>query len=275
MEFEQKKKTSFNETNYHFENLKNAREFSKELLLELRELVRSIVIFGSNVNDTVNKESDIDLMIVLDNISVYVTPELREAYKIIVDKIANNISPKFHIMTVNLSDLWDMARKGDPLLINILRFGYPLIDKNLIEPMQYLLEIGKIKPTREAAYNYISRSKTLLAESKNHIFNSVMDLYYSAIDILHAVLIVEKITPPSPNEIIDIYKEKFKNDKIMLKHCIVMEELFKLVKDIEHKKVFEVKGSQYDKLKKRTENLIKYMDKHLSDKIKKINNMDL
>ena len=132
MDFEQKKRNSLNEEQYHIENLKCAREFSKGLLEEMNELVRSIVLFGSNTHDTLDKNSDIDIMVVLNNVTVYVSPELREAYTIILEKLSQKISPKLHIMTVNLSDLWDMARKGDPVLTNILRYGHALFDSCLL-----------------------------------------------------------------------------------------------------------------------------------------------
>src|SRR3989339_558306 len=103
MDFEQKTKPKPNEKNYHLENLKITRDFSKELLNEMGELVRSIVLFGSNSNNTQKKTSDIDIMIVLNNVSVFVTPELREAYKIITNKLNQSIAQnKIHLMTINL-----------------------------------------------------------------------------------------------------------------------------------------------------------------------------
>ncbi len=275
MDFEQKKRPQQNENMYHIENLKNAREFSKNLLQEMGELIRSIVLFGSNTHNTANKNSDIDIMIVLDNISVFVTPELREAYRIITEKISSEITNKLHVMTVNLSDLWDMARKGDPLLINILRYGTPLFDRDLVEPMQYLLEIGKIKPTRETIYNYMSRSNTLYNETKNHLIDATLDLYYSSVDMIHATLMIKKIMPPSPKEMPKIFKETFKDDKKMLKHSQTFEELIKIAKDIEHRKIGEIVGGEYEKLKKKTEKMIFELEEYNKDKLKTIDDFEL
>lgn len=275
MDFEQRAKKNENEFNYHFENLKIAREFSKELILEMKELVRSIVLFGSNNNDTLNKDSDIDLMIVLDNVSVHVGEELREAYQIIVKKIASKFEKdKLHVMSMNLSDLWDMARKGDPVLINILRSGLSLFDRDLIEPMQYLLEIGKIKPTREAANNYISRSQTLMKETNKHLQNSILDMYYSVIDIVHATLITQKITPASPKEMAQIFKETFKG-KPQEKYSSEIDEFYKLAKDIEHSRVEIIDGKLYDKYHKKAIKLIEELSKFAKDEIKKKDIFDL
>jgi len=233
----------------------------------MKELVQSIVLFGSNSHNTQDKNSDIDLMIILDNVSIFVSEELREAYKVISNKLTQKHSNKLHILTVNLSDLWDMARKGDPLLINILREGIPLFDRNLIETMQYLLEIGKIKPTREAAYNYLSRSETLLEETKKHIHNAVLDLYYATVDIVHATLIVEKITPSSPKEMPRIFKETFKKTKLE-KYSKDIEEIYRISKEIEHTRYSNLNGKEFDKLQTKTKKLIQELKKHIEEKIK-------
>ena len=273
MDFKQKNKINDNQQNYHLENLKIARDFSKDLILELKELVRSIVLFGSNTNDTLNKNSDIDIMIVLDNVSVYVSKELQEAYKIIVQKLSNKYSNKLHIMTVNLSDLWDMARKGDPILINILRYGLPLFDRDLVEPLQYLLEIGKIKPTIEAANNYISRSQVLMEDTKKHLQNSILDMYYSIIDIVHVCLMVNKITPPSPKEMPKIFKEKFKKTNLE-KYFKIIDEFYKIAKKIEHNMADKIDGKKYDELHEKATNLIKDLTAYSKNKIKEIDSFE-
>ncbi len=256
MDFKQRKRISNNEKNYHYENLRIARDFSKNLMKELNELVRSIVLFGSNTNDTLREDSDIDIMVVLDNVSIFVSEELREAYSIILNQLTSKYPNKLHILTMNLSDLWDLARKGDPVLINILRFGMPIIDRDLITPIQYLLEIGKIRPTRESCYNYISRSETLLIETQKHLEEACLDLYYSVVDMVHATLISEGLMPPSPKEMPKIFKKKYSGTKFE-KYSKDIEYFYKLFKDIEHHRNLEkIDGKLYDSAKKKAENLI-------------------
>jgi predicted nucleotidyltransferase/uncharacterized protein (UPF0332 family) len=274
MDFEQKKRNNINEKNYHIENLRLAREFSKKLILEMKELVRSIVIFGSNANDTLKKESDIDIAIILDNVSVYVSDELKEAYHIIINNLTENLARnKFHVLTINLSDFWDMARKGDPLYINILRYGVPLFDRDLVTPMQYLLEIGKIRPTVESIYNYSNRAKTLLNESSKHIENAILDLYYSVVDLVHSVLMSKKILPPSPREMPMIFKNEFKGTKNE-KDFKIIQKLYDISKDIEYeRRKFE--GRDYDNLKKEVEKLFVSLNKIIEEELKKKDNFDL
>lgn len=260
MDFEQKSKPKINEHDYHIENLKIARDFSKGLLKEMNEVVRSIVLFGSNTNNTQKKTSDIDVMVILNNVSVFVTPELREAYKIITNKLNETVGQnKIHLMTINLSDFWDMNRKGDPVIINVLRYGIPIFDRDLVEPMQYLLEIGKIRPTKEAIYNYTARSRTLFDETDKHMQNSILDLYYATIDIMHAAIMTQNITPPSPKEMPQIFSKTFKGKKIE-KYSKDIKELYKITKELEKgtKKIYT--GKDLDTLKNKTNKLIEELE---------------
>lgn len=274
MDFEQKNNMGRNEENYHIENLRLVREFSKELILEMKSLVKSIVLFGSNNKNTMTKNSDIDIMIVLDNISVFVSDELREAYNIIVNKLVSNNSSKFHIMTVNLSDLWDMARKGDPVFVNILRHGVCIFDTNLIEAMQYLLEIGKIRPSFETVNNYMARSEVLLDETKKHLQDAILDLYYSVVDMVHATLMIKKQMPPSPKDMPRIFKDVFKKEKIV-SFSKVIDEFYKIAKDIEHGKVQNIDGKYYDELKKKAFDLVKTFKNYNQEELRKMNTFDL
>lgn len=268
MDFKQDKQEVKNEQNYHIENLRIVRAFSKELIVEMKDLIKSIVLFGSNTKNTQNKDSDIDLMIVLDNVSVFVTPELREAYKIILDKLIRENSSKLHVMTVNFSDCFDMARKGDPVLINVLRYGISIFDNNLIEPLQYLLEIGKIRPTKEAVYNYMSRANTLLDETKNHLNLAVLDLYYAVVDIVHSAIITQKKVPPSPKDMPKIFEEIF-SKKCYKKYSDYIRELYDVAKKIEHNADNKITGVYYDDLKSKTSKLVSFLNKFNHEQLEK------
>jgi predicted nucleotidyltransferase len=266
MDFQQKIKKSENEQNYHIENLKITREFSKRLLKEMDQLVRSIVLFGSNANDTQNKNSDIDVMIILNNVTVFVTDELKEAYRIITNslnqELANN---KIHIMTVNLSDLWDMARKGDPVLVNVLRHGLPIFDRDLIDPLQYLLEIGRIRPTKESIHNYQTRANTLLEETNKHLQNALLDLYYSTVDIVHAALMSKLISPPSPKQMPELFKKTYK-DTSLEKYSPMILEIYELSKKVEKNQI-QMTGKDIDKYTKITTKLVSELNKSIDEEI--------
>lgn len=275
MDFSQQKKIPKNETLYPLENIAKVRDFSKEFLDEMGELVRSIVLFGSNAKKTSHEKSDIDVLIILDNVGVYVSDELREAYRIITEKITSNISDNFHLMTVNLSDFWDMSRKGDPVLINILRTGMPIFDRDLFEPMQYLLEIGKVRPTREAATNYLCRSENLLIESSNHIKEGLLDLYYGVVDSVHAALMTQGVTPPSPKDMPALFKKTFAKYPELMKFSSVIKEFYALEKSLEYGTKKLITGEYFDEMSSKARELISAVNSFTKKEIQRKDIFDL
>ncbi|MCJ7757484.1 MAG: hypothetical protein MUP24_05005, partial [Gillisia sp.] len=88
------------------------------------------------------KGSDIDILIIIDDVRAELTAEFVEAYRVIVEKIAFKISKKLHITTLKLTNFWDYTRAGDPIVINMLRDGIPLMDYGFFEPLQILLPVS-------------------------------------------------------------------------------------------------------------------------------------
>ena len=267
MEFNEKKRITANQKKYHSQNIHYAREFVKDILVEMKDTIRSCVLFGSNAHNTLDKNSDIDVLVVLDNVSVYVTPELREAYEIIVKKIVSQVNPKLHIMSINLSDVWDMARKGDPLFINILRHGVCLYDKDIIEPMQYLLEVGKIRPTTESILNFKARSEQLMVDFHTHLENAYFDLYYALVDAVHSVLMAHEITPPSPKEMTQIVAHTItskKGQELSQSLNLVYERM----KQIEHRLGGRVDCKELEKTQKLVEKQLNFCYELINKKLK-------
>ena len=61
----------------------------------------------------------------------------------------------------------------------------------------------------------------------------------------------------------------------MLKHSQTFEELIKIAKDIEHRKIGEIVGGEYEKLKKKTEKMIFELEEYNKDKLKTIDDFEL
>ncbi|MFO8241301.1 MAG: hypothetical protein R6T90_09945, partial [Dissulfuribacterales bacterium] len=61
-----------------------------------------------------------------------------EAYRVIVEKIISKTSERLHITTLKFTNFWEYIRGGDPVGLNMLRGGIPLIDSGFFEPMQQL-----------------------------------------------------------------------------------------------------------------------------------------
>lgn len=274
MEFDEQERENFNSTRYHFESLNVARSFSKGIIKEIPNLVKSIVIFGSVSLNQEREKSDVDILIILDNISVIVSEELKQAYYLVVNSLVDKISHRLHITTMNLTDFWDLVRKGDPVVINILRTGYPLYDESLFEPVQFLLKIGKIKPTLESLNNYQYKANDLIENNKIYIENALSDLYYAIMDLTHSVLILHKEIPSSPDNIKTRFEKVFKGTKLE-KYSQDLEEFYNLYKNLEYKKIEKIDGKLYDKYFKKAQKIQKDFNLYISEELKNKTNFDL
>ena len=108
---------------YQKDDMDIVYSFSREIKKELGNMLKGIILFGSTARhvDTNKKSNDIDILLVLDDVSIQFTPELIQTYRIIVEKIIFKISKKLHITSLRLTNFWEYVRAGDPIAVNMLR----------------------------------------------------------------------------------------------------------------------------------------------------------
>ncbi|HME87494.1 MAG TPA: nucleotidyltransferase domain-containing protein, partial [Candidatus Nanoarchaeia archaeon] len=137
MDFKIEKKEHWNIKNYNSEEFKLAYKFSQLIVKEMPGLLQSVVLFGSSARkDNTVRPQDIDVLLLVNDVSIILTPEVSQTFRIITEKVAGRISDRFHINTMKLSNFWDYARNGDPIAVNMLRDGVPLYDIGVFEPVQ-------------------------------------------------------------------------------------------------------------------------------------------
>ncbi len=240
-----------------------AMDFAVKVYKKFEKAVKSIVLFGSIIKQTSVAGSDIDIIIILDDVSIKWDQELIAWYREELSKIlrANPYQKNIHINTIKLSTWWQDLMKGDPVLINILRYGEAMIDMaGFFEPLKFLLIHGKIKATPEAVYNCLERAPTHLARSKLSELNSIEGLYWTMVDSSHAALIAAKVLPPSPEHIPIDLKENFVNTgKLKMKYVIWYRDLLMLHKKIAHGEIKDLKGVEIDDWQKKTEEFLDTM----------------
>jgi len=263
MDFKLAKREHWNIKKYGQEEYNLARKFSDLILKELSNMVTSVVLFGSSSrNEKTTYEKDIDVLLIVNDVSIIFTPEVSETYKIIVEKTAGKISKRFHINTLLLSSFWDYMRNGDPIGINMLRDGVPLYDKGIFEPAQQLLFQGRIRPSKEAMWIYYARAPNTIQNAQWHLLQGVVDLYWAAIDAAHAALMRAGETPPTPSHVPDMLNERFvKSGLLDKRHVEVMKNLHRAAKMIAHREITEVKGDTFDDYLEETEEFVKQMKK--------------
>jgi len=240
-----------------------AMDFAVKIYKKFDKIVKSIVLFGSTTKKSVVPGSDIDIMILIDDVSVKWSPELTTWYRSELEKIIKS-SPyekDLHINTVKLSTWWEDLMRGDPIVMNILRYGEALIDYGgFFNPLKYLLIKGKIRSTPEAVYSCLQRAPMHLARSRNAELGAIEGLYWAMVDSAHAALIANKALPPSPEHIPGELKINFVNSgKLKMKYVVWFIDMTVLHKKISHGEITDLKGIEIDDWQDKTEEFLRVM----------------
>jgi predicted nucleotidyltransferase len=227
-----------------------AMDFAMKVYEKFDQMIKSIVLFGSSARNVSVPGSDIDVIVIIDDVSVRWDEELIAWYREELGKIivGNKYRKSLHVNTVKLSTWWDDMMKGDPVVINVLRYGDALIDYGgFFNPLRILLKEGKIRSTPESIYTLLQRAPGHMARARQSMIGVVDGLYWTMVDAAHAALIAGGIQPASPEEIGSILRKRFVEKKMLKKKYVKhYEDIYKVVKDIAHGRVARVKGKKLD-----------------------------
>ncbi|MBI4450768.1 nucleotidyltransferase domain-containing protein [Candidatus Woesearchaeota archaeon] len=261
MDFQLRRKEHPVMTRYSKDDIELARTFANRMYKEFGNFLRAVVLFGSAAKPGVHRsESDIDMLCIVDDASIQMTPELAQTYRIITEKIIGQLSPRFHVTSIKLTSFWEYVRSGDPIGINILRDGIALIDTGLFDPLQVLLKQGRIRPTKESIYSYLIRAPNTLHNAKWHIMQATLDLYWAAIDAAHAALMTLGEIPPAPENVPELLRERMvKAGLLDHKYVKTMDRLYHLSRMIIHRETKEVSGEEFTHHYREAEEFVEVM----------------
>ncbi|HLC90671.1 MAG TPA: nucleotidyltransferase domain-containing protein [Candidatus Nanoarchaeia archaeon] len=262
MEFAIRKKEDENIHKYPTDDLKIAQRFAQRLKKELGDFLLGVALFGSASRKQTTVNSDIDVLVVADDASYQMTPELIEGYRIIVENLIAEISTKLHVTSMTYTSFWEHTKSGDPVVVNILRDGVALIDSGFFSPLQRLLRMGKIRPSEESVWRYYGRAPMTLLNSRWHILQATLDLYWAVIDAAHAALMRKDQIPPTPEHVADILEKVYVKNKLLeKKYSDTMRKFYELSKAITHREIKEISGQQFDKYYYEADDFVKRMKK--------------
>ncbi|UCD20683.1 MAG: nucleotidyltransferase domain-containing protein [archaeon] len=240
-------------------------DFATKVYEKFGRIIKSIILFGSITKKKNVKGSDIDIIVLVDDCSVQWDQELVAWYREELSKIIrlNPYSKNLHVNTVRLSTWWQELLRGEPVVINVIRYGQALIDfGGFFNPLKVLLAQGKIKSTPEAIYVMLQRAPTHLLRTKSALLNSLEGMYWAMVDSSHAALIAAKRLPPSTEHIGDSLKQAFVSSKLLdPKYITWYEQLYKLAHDILHGKTTDIKAKDIDVWQVRTDKFLQEMAK--------------
>lgn len=250
-----------------------AMDFSAKVYQKFDKIVKSIILFGSSVKNTSVEKSDIDIIIVVDDAVVQWDQELIAWYREELGKLImqNPYSKELHINTVRLTTWWQDLIRGDPVVINIIRYGESLIDfGGFFNPLKILLQQGKIRSTPEAVYTCLQRAPMHLARSNSAELGAVEGIYWAMVDSAHALLISAEIPPPSPEHIPLLLKEHFVDKGLLgMKYVKWYREIFSWHKKVAHGDITNIQGIELDTWQERADEFIRTMAEIIDKLIEK------
>jgi predicted nucleotidyltransferase/uncharacterized protein (UPF0332 family) len=245
------------------ENYKIAYDFATEAYKKFQHIVKSIVLFGSVAKD-LKRQNDIDIIIFVDDCTIQWYEELIAWYREELQKIlANNKNrDKLHINTVTLSVFWDEFKNGEPVAINIIRYGLALIDfGGFFEPLKILLAKGKVKPSAEAIYNALRRAPFHLSRAKYGLYLAVDSLYWAMVDSAHAALMIADKVAPSPEHIPEMLEEYFVKKRMLnRKYVRLYKEIYGIIHSL-NKSEIKVPSKKIDEYQKQVDSFVNEMAK--------------
>lgn len=240
-----------------------AMDFATKVHEKFNHLIKASVLFGSQAKDTATVGSDIDIIFIVDDASIQWDLELISWYREELSKLISEQSygRDLHINSMKLTTWWLDLMHGDPVVINILRYGEALIDiGGFFNPIKSLLLQGKIRSTPEAVYTALQRAPGHLARSRLAELNAIEGLYWAMVDSAQAALITAGKIPPSPEHLPSMLKETFA-DKNLIKLDLVrdMHQMYSLHKAIVRKELTDLKGKEIDTWQEKADSFVKVM----------------
>jgi predicted nucleotidyltransferase/uncharacterized protein (UPF0332 family) len=227
-----------------------AADFAMKVYEEFDQMIKSVILFGSSAKKVSMPESDIDVIIIIDDVAVRWDSELIAWYREELGKLIkeNPYRKSLHINSVKLSTWWGDMMRGDPVVINILRYGDALIDfGGFFSPLKILLKEGKIRSTPESIYTLLQRAPGHMTSARQSVLGAVDGIYWTMVDSAHAALIAANVMPSSPENIPEVLNETFVKKKMLNKKYVsYYSDIYGIAKDIVHGTTSSIKGKALD-----------------------------
>ncbi|MBN2331183.1 MAG: nucleotidyltransferase domain-containing protein [Candidatus Aenigmarchaeota archaeon] len=244
------------------ERIEILKKFTKQVLKKYGPIVRSVVLFGSTAREEWKGKSDIDVFVILDDTRQKMTPMIKDRIDGELVKIAKDIHSQLSVQQPYLlTEFWNMVRLGHPIVFNFIREGVPVYDKDIFLPIKRLLQMGEIKPSKEAVEKYIERGPKRIKRVENaKIYMVVEDCYYAMLESAQAVLMFLGENPPRPSDAPEAIRKTVCKMKLLEpKYADWLLEIVKVRKDVEHKKKQSMSGIELDSWIRKTKQFVKRM----------------
>lgn len=250
-----------------------AMDFAALVHKKFEVLIKASVLFGSQAKNTSSVGSDIDIILIIDDASINWDLELISWYREELGRLisAQKYGSELHINTIKLTTFWQDLMHGDPVILNILRYGEALIDSGgFFNPIKALLLQGKIRSTPEAVYSALQRAPMHIARSKFSEMSAIEGVYWAMVDSSQAALMTAGKLPPSPEKIPEMLKSEFVDSGMLkIEYVKALREIYLLHKAISHSQISDIKGQEIDNWQDMAENFLSEMTRIINQLLDK------
>jgi len=225
------------------------KKFTQEALKLHGPLIRSIVLFGSTARGSFRGESDIDIFVIVDDTRQRITPHVRDKIERDLDAICKKSSKQLSMQQPYLlTEFWRLVREGHPIIFNFIREGIPVYDKDIFLPIKRLLQMGEIRPSKEAVEKFIDRAPKRIRRVENaKMYMVVEDCYYAMIESAQAVMMFLGKIPPRPSDAAaEVRRSLVKTKLLEEEYAKDLEEIIEIRKEVEHKRIKGISGETLD-----------------------------
>lgn len=243
-----------------------AEKFRDIVLEKYKNIVKAVVLFGSLTRGDFHEKSDVDMLVIIDDTMARFTPEMKMDFDDWLYDTAKKISEGITVQPAwTLSEFWDMARIGHPLLYTIVRDGWALYDTGFFIPIRKLLELGKIPTTLEAVEKFMETAPQKINRVETaKLYMIAEDLYYAMLNSAQAVLMYMGYNPPSPKHTPIDVKEYLVDGKLLEEEYLrSLEKVIEFRKQVEHKEIKDVTGQELDSFIENSKKFVSRMEQLL------------
>jgi predicted nucleotidyltransferase/uncharacterized protein (UPF0332 family) len=244
------------------ERLKSAEKFAKELRKKLGDKVMCVVVWGSVSRGEHTKKSDTDVFVVLDDTKLEedVPLDIKDRIRFKIMELAQSIDKRITLQYFAfLTEFWDDLRHGEPLVIEVLRWGIPVFDVGIFAPAKRLLQRGKITSTREAIARRLSLATAGLRSVQGRIFSAPHYLEQAMANAGQAPIMLTGRYPPGKEKVGEVLEELFvKTNMLEKEYADIAREISEFNKKSERGEI-KVTGQLLDEYINKTERFIKRM----------------
>jgi uncharacterized protein (UPF0332 family)/predicted nucleotidyltransferase len=211
------------------EEAQAVEEFKDRLLAALPDQVRDIILFGSKARGDGYPESDIDLLVVLEN----PTEEQTDTVGDIMFDILFNRGVELSAITFSREEAMQQRELGTPLIRNVAEEGIVIMGEAIV--------VGEGKP-QEVTKNFLEsarrrlHSASVLIEAEEYR-DSVSRAYYAFLDAADGALAARRITPKSHAGTISLFGLHFiKAGLVDEKYSAWFKKIYKARLDADYKR---------------------------------------